>query len=119
MQVVGGEQDGHFLEDIVAISAGNVHVLALDKNNNVWAWGEGWLGQLGDGTATQRDTPVRVETAADTPLTDIVYIYAGYRHSTAIDKYGDFWVWGDNVTGQLGLGDDYYQIDQLYAQKMP
>src|SRR5205807_2178878 len=32
-----------------AISAGNRHVLALRQNGEVWAWGAGDVGQLGDG----------------------------------------------------------------------
>jgi len=52
-------------------------------------------------------------------LDNIVYIDAGFEHSTAIDKYGNFWVWGSNEFGQLGLGEQYYPDDQPYAMKVP
>ena len=38
------------LSDIVAISAGTAHSLALKKDGSVWAWGWNMNGELGDGT---------------------------------------------------------------------
>ncbi len=66
--------------------------------------------------------PVRVQKDADgSPLTEIVYIDAGFEHSLAIDKDGQIWVWGRNEHSELGLGEDedYYHINQAYARKMP
>lgn len=39
-----------YLENIVSIAAGAHHMLALDKNGSVWAWGDNSRGQLGEGT---------------------------------------------------------------------
>ena len=125
--VHAGEQNpadpGSPLKDIIAISAGDYHVLALDKEGNVWAWGYNLYGQLGDGTSYNRWTPVRVEKIGEGSgyLTDIVYIDAGFNHSMAIDKsgsFGTFWVWGDNSFGKLGLGEGT-PGDQYYAVQMP
>ena len=63
--------------------------------------------------------PGRVRKDASNFLDNIVYIDAGFEHSTAIDKYGNFWVWGSNEFGQLGLGEQYYPDDQPYAMKVP
>jgi alpha-tubulin suppressor-like RCC1 family protein len=106
------------LKDIIAISAGNYHVLALDKYGNVWAWGYNNEGQLGDGSLAESPIPVRVEKirAGYGYLTNIIYIDAGFDYSTAIDSFGNFWVWGYNNNGQLGLGDT---SDRLYATQMP
>jgi len=88
------------------ISAGNFHCLALDKDGYVWGWGDNRYGQLGNGESQEfRTKPVRVKKDASNFLDNIVYIDAGYKHSTAIDKYGNFWVWGSNEFGQLGLGN--------------
>lgn len=38
------------LQDIEAIAAGMHHVLAKDRNGELWAWGHGGFGQLGNGT---------------------------------------------------------------------
>ena len=45
---------------VTAIGAGSDHSLAIDTNGDVWAWGRNVLYQLGDGTSTQRNAPVRV-----------------------------------------------------------
>lgn len=46
---------------ITAIAAGAYHALALKDNGTVWAWGYNGKGQLGDGTTTDRSTPVQVQ----------------------------------------------------------
>ena len=48
------------LTDVVAISAGNMHSLALLKDGTVRAWGENKFGQIGDGTTINRNTPTPV-----------------------------------------------------------
>ena len=118
--VAGGQGGGTYLHDIVAISAGNFHVLALDKDGNVWAWGRNSSGQLGQGNFTAySNVPVQVKKSSEEPLTDIVTIDAGYEHSMAIDREDNIWVWGRNDDGQLGLGSDYFPESQKYAIQMP
>jgi len=43
-----------------AIAAGALHSLALRSDGTVWAWGRNRSGELGDGTTTDRLTPVQV-----------------------------------------------------------
>jgi alpha-tubulin suppressor-like RCC1 family protein len=43
-----------------AIAAGAEHTLARTADGAVWAWGRNVEGQLGDGSSTQRNRPVRV-----------------------------------------------------------
>jgi len=117
----GGQQvEGDYLRDIVAISAGNFHVLALDKNGNVWAWGRNISGQLGQGNFLPNDTkaPVRVKKSANEPLTNIILIDAGFEHSLAVDVEDNVWVWGENSSGQLGLGYNWPDREP-YAKEMP
>ena len=113
------QQDGgDDLEDIVAVSAGKYHVLALDKDGYVWAWGYNKYGQIGQGsTQDWYEQAVKVKIDENTFLSDIVYIDAGFQYSMAIDRYGNIWVWGRNQYGQLGLGDDPDQTEP-YAVKM-
>ncbi|NOK34438.1 hypothetical protein HMI49_14645 [Corallococcus exercitus] len=42
------------------LAAGDHHTLALKQDGTVWAWGSNVSGQLGDGTQTDRLTPVQV-----------------------------------------------------------
>jgi alpha-tubulin suppressor-like RCC1 family protein len=45
------------LSSIIAIEAGEHHVVALKSDGTVWTWGNNGLGQLGDGTTTNRYHP--------------------------------------------------------------
>jgi probable HAF family extracellular repeat protein len=63
------------------------------------AWGSNSLGELGDGTFTQRRAPVPVSGLAS----GVTAVVAGNGHSLAIQN-GGAWAWGENFSGQLGDG---------------
>jgi len=65
----------------------------------VWAWGYNNTGQLGDGTTTDRASPVAVPG-----LVNVVAVAAGNQHSLAMKSDGTVWGWGYNAFGQLGDG---------------
>jgi uncharacterized repeat protein (TIGR02543 family) len=48
------------LTDIKYINTRGFSNFAIDKQGNVWAWGENGSGQLGDGTTTDREFPVLI-----------------------------------------------------------
>eukprot|EP01045_Picozoa_sp_COSAG04_P012569 COSAG04_NODE_849_length_9880_cov_57.811165_11_plen_131_part_00 len=53
----------------VQIAAGYGSSYAMLVDGSVWAWGSNYLGQLGDGTSTDRLSPVRIEGyGADTAM---------------------------------------------------
>jgi alpha-tubulin suppressor-like RCC1 family protein len=81
------------------VTAGNDHAVALKADGTVWAWGANVYGQLGDGTTTDRSSPVQVSS-----LSGIVAVDAGAIHSIALKGDGTVWVWGANAHGQLGNG---------------
>ena len=63
-------------------------------------WGQNESGQLGDGTTTNRTTPVPVSG-----ITDAVAVTAGWwHHSCALLGAGTVKCWGDNEWGQHGNG---------------
>jgi len=47
-------------DDWFYVSAGRFSTVAMRTDGSVWAWGNNQLGQLGDGTRTNRLSPVRV-----------------------------------------------------------
>jgi alpha-tubulin suppressor-like RCC1 family protein len=88
------------LSGVTAIAGGSYHSLSLKSNETVWAWGNNSVyGQLGDGTYTDRNTPVQVSS-----LSGITAIAGGYSHSLALKSDGTVWAWGNNGWGQLGDG---------------
>ena len=87
-----------------AIAAGEYHVLALDQNGRVTAWGSNLRGQLGGNISTETSSPVMVVTGSGTPLDNIIAIAAGSDHSVALRAGGTVYAWGANNHGQLGDG---------------
>lgn len=85
------------LSDVRAISAGGSHSLVLKNDGTVWAWGWNDQGQVGDGTQTDRYTPVQV-------LSGVKEISAGIHHNLALKTDGTVWAWGDNRWGEIGDG---------------
>ena len=67
-----------------------------------WTWGDNQFGQLGDGTNTGSNVPVRVSTR--TGLTGVTSLAGGGEHSLALAEGGTVWAWGNNDRGQLGIG---------------
>jgi alpha-tubulin suppressor-like RCC1 family protein len=74
------------------------HTLAVNRNGDVWAWGNNGLGQLGFGQ------PGWYETApGQVPgLGEVIAVAAGHDHSLALRADGTVWAWGGNWIGQLG-----------------
>jgi alpha-tubulin suppressor-like RCC1 family protein len=71
----------------------------VKSDGTVWAWANNDAGQLGDGTTTNRYSPVQV-----TGLSGVVAIAGGGAYSLAVKSGGTVWAWGDNGYGQLGNG---------------
>ena len=80
------------LRDIVAVSCGGRHDLALSEDGTVWAWGFNHMGQFGDGMRSLVEAPVPVQVR---DLRRIVRIAAGVDASFAVDADGATWIFGD------------------------
>jgi alpha-tubulin suppressor-like RCC1 family protein len=86
--------------EVVDVSAGGDHALALLEDGTVWAWGRNDMGQLGDKkTYNFTNVPVKVILPDNTTIESIS---AGQNHSLALDNNGNVWAWGDNSFKQIG-----------------
>ncbi len=82
------------------VAAGYAHTLAIRSDGTLWAWGANDKGQLGDGTTTNRNIPVKIGTD-----TDWSSINTGSNNCLALKTNGTLWAWGDNFGGANGNGD--------------
>jgi alpha-tubulin suppressor-like RCC1 family protein len=82
------------------ISAGKHHTCARLTSGEAKCWGLNRFGQLGDGTNTNRNTPVEVNGFTS----EVVSISSGDHYTCAIGEMGDAKCWGLNTWGQLGDG---------------
>jgi alpha-tubulin suppressor-like RCC1 family protein len=89
--------------NIVAITAGYYHSLALKADGTLLGWGAGSYGQLGDGTSDDKPVP----TPITNPLaSNIIAISANGSYSMALKSDGTILAWGYGGNGELGNGDN-------------
>ena len=110
-----------FLTNILNISAGATHVLALNSEGTIWAWGKNGNdrvircegsdiggsggGQLGNGSTADSTLPSKVKNSTGSGfLSNVSQISAGSYHSMAVLNDGTVWGWGGDMSGQLGFG---------------
>ncbi len=95
------------LANVVQSSSSDIHTCARLSDGTVFCFGDDELGQLGDGNlgAMQVPTPTEVVVALDgVAFAGAVEIGLGDRDSCARKSDGTVWCWGDNTTGELGIG---------------
>ena len=79
------------------VALGGNHSAAITKDGSLYIWGWNNYGQLGDGTTTERYTPIKI-------MDNVASVSLGDYHSAAVTKDGSLYMWGNNSSGQLGDG---------------
>jgi alpha-tubulin suppressor-like RCC1 family protein len=99
---------GDYLTGIVSIAAGGGTMAAIDADGNIWTWGAGANGALGNGFTEDKSYPVLVMTPDATnqgvPLPGVSQVACGSSgFCIALSRGGSVYGWGSNAFSQLGI----------------
>ena len=79
----------------------NGQTVALLADGQLWEWGNGRYGQLGDGRRVDRVRPFQLP---EPPRVRFVAVHSGGGADYAISRHGELWAWGLNFEGEIGNG---------------
>lgn len=94
---------------VAEVAVGYVHTCARGAGGEVWCWGAGAAGQLGNGGSSDVGDQPGEMGASLLPLPfppgfQAVGLSLGATHSCALGSAGDVRCWGDGALGRLGAG---------------
>ncbi|MDR1674501.1 MAG: dockerin type I domain-containing protein [Oscillospiraceae bacterium] len=89
------------MDDVVSVSVGDDHTVAIKTDGSLWAWGDNNEGGFGDGNVTDSTVPTQV-------MDNVSKVFAGFDATFIIKTDGSLWTWGRNNRGQLGDGTTTY-----------
>ncbi|KAB0345196.1 hypothetical protein FD754_022122, partial [Muntiacus muntjak] len=98
---IGALADQH----IVHVACGESHSLALSDQGQLFSWGAGSDGQLG--LMTTEDSVAVPRLIQKLNQQTILQVSCGNWHCLALAADGQFFTWGRNSHGQLGLGKEF------------
>jgi alpha-tubulin suppressor-like RCC1 family protein len=73
----------------------------ITNTNILYLWGRNTCGQLGNNSTTNASSPIQTSCAG----CDWRFVSLGSQHTIAQKVDGTQWVWGRNVSGELGLNN--------------
>lgn len=126
--LLGTEQTGVapvlLLENVAYVRAGRECIVALDRDQNVWWWGQ-YCGTYHTRAYDSRDYEKSVEddtnpakmlyTRPRKILENCIYVTTGSMTGAAISAEGSLYTWGRNLLGECGTpvtGDEFVRTPQ-------
>jgi RCC1 and BTB domain-containing protein len=97
-------------QQIIDISYGTYHVLALTKDGKCFSWGFNAYGQLGNGTEHDSYAPRFINGLNNNT---IAQIKCGYWHTFVLSECGDLYGFGYNTDGEIGCGNTAHQLTPI------
>ncbi len=106
------------IDDATSVSIGDGHACAIVMGGHIECWGENVRGELGNGIKLPRVigeeffnlTPVEVDG-----ITDATAVAVGSTHTCALLSGGSVDCWGNNASGQMGIGDHEEGVNEEYS----
>ena len=96
-KIVLGTDGVSYLNNIVDISASAWGTVVLDKNGNVYVWGHGTYGEMGNNTTTSSNLPIK------SSIENVIQVSIGQGQVAALTSDGVVWSWGYNYNGEIGI----------------
>jgi len=88
---------------IIHVAIGSNHSCALSDGGDLYVWGNGQCGCLGQGDTENRPTPDLLMTLSDSTV--IRSVEVGEMHNCALTQNGELYTWGHSSFGRLGVGN--------------
>lgn len=79
-----------------------IPLFPIARTRQIFSWGRGLSGQLGNGTNVNENIPISVITSGVLAKKTLIQISTGDAHILALDSGGKVYAWGNNSSGELG-----------------
>lgn len=91
-------------EDVVQVTCGTHHTVALTAKGTTFSWGKNAYGRTGHGYIKGiQETPKIIRSLK---LKKVVFVSAGTYHTACVTNDGFAFTWGEGEFGRLGHGDE-------------
>lgn len=102
-----GDLSGKHVIRAIPMSGARVACALTDEStHNAYCWGSGGYGLRGDGTSDSFGKPTQLDFTGVMIGKQITDTEQGQAHTCVTSSAGDFYCWGWNDSGQLGLGNN-------------
>lgn len=101
--------------DMVDISCGSSHSLAIDRHGSPFSWGNGQGGRLGHNSEVGENQPRKIEALEGK---FIKFIEAGDASSACISHDSNVYTWGSGLNGRLGNGTKHNLLLPEMSQEL-
>lgn len=85
------------------IACGDAFSILLSTSGQVWAWGKGEHGCLGQGEDDNHNRAVPYQVRGELDHQIVVQIACGTQHTLCLTDTGQIYAFGSNTNGQLGV----------------
>ncbi len=94
---------------VASIAAGGGNGLAIDSSGRLHIWGENVSGQIGNNTTSSHvSTPV-LSASGSLANVRVRSVACGTANVIVLDTSGNIHAWGNNMHGQVGIGNSIQQ----------